>query len=112
MHWETRGAYLDAEGSAAAGGVRIASPSQWHAKRRSLTISSTGAIDSVLIPEEEVGVMRYFESIANSFRGYPYRERLPLALAMGCVLTWNIYHRWPHDFRWPPDERASIALIV
>jgi len=55
--------------------------------------------------------MRFPERILSSFKRYPYRERLPLAVMMICILTWDRYSKWRTSFKWPPDEYEFIALI-
>jgi hypothetical protein len=39
--------------------------------------------------------MRFPESILSAFKRYPYRQRLPMAIMLNCVLTWHIYRNWP-----------------
>lgn len=55
--------------------------------------------------------MRFLESISSAFKKYPYRERLPLAIMMIFILTWNRYSHWRSSFRWPPDGHGLIAII-
>ena len=56
--------------------------------------------------------MKLYQSIRDAVRAYPFRERMPLALMIGAILTWHIHRHWPLKLSVVPGYCALFILLL